>query len=833
MTTPGKNTAAYLGTTILLCGLSVFTYAQNSNNCTSGKILQALKKLNVLSSVLYIAAHPDDENNALIAYLANEKLTDIGYLSLTRGDGGQNLIGPELREELGILRTQELLAARRVDGGNQYFATANDFGFSKNPAETFSIWDKEKLLADMVWIIRKVRPDVLITRYSRLPADTHGHHTASAILAYEAFDAAADPKRFPEQLKYVTPWQATRLLWNTGPGFYIPGDTLDKKKLIAVNVGQYNALLGKSYGEIAAESRSMHKCQGMGIKSQRGDELELFRQVKGLESNSGIFEGIDTSWGRIPKTEKIAQLISKAIHTYNPQNPALLIPDLIVALSEIEKLPQSHWKEVKTNALKTIIAELAGLVLDATTNDDSLTPGQTAKVKIEAINRSDADVLLKSVQLPFANRDVVLNLELQNNNPNYLNLQTTLDPNTPYSQPYWLREKASLGHFQVKDQQNIGLPENEPEVFAIFNLLIAGYPVSYTIPLSYKYTDPKAGEVYQPLQITPPVFVNLSKDVYVFSENSPQKIYVNVKAGSDQIQGKIKLYVPPQWRIEPEALSFNLEKKGDEQLVNFTLTPPPQPGQFTLQATATLDDGKSYQNGLKIIKYPHVPVQAYFPEANAKVVKIDLKKRGNKIAYIPGAGDRIPESLQQAGYEVTILKDKEITAANLAGYHAIVVGIRAYNVNERINFHKAELLNYVKNGGTLIVQYNTDFDLPNQDIGPYPFKISAKRITDEHSPVTLLNKTQALLNKPNKITEQDFEGWVQERGAYFIDSWDKKYEPVLSFNDPGESPLNGGILVTSYGKGHYIYTSLAWFRQLPAGVPGAYRLFANLLSLGK
>ncbi|MBE9601754.1 PIG-L family deacetylase [Pedobacter sp. MC2016-24] len=833
MTTPEKTTATCLSTTILLCCLSIFSHAQTSNNCTSGKILQGLKKLNVLSSVLYIAAHPDDENNTLIAYLANEKLANVGYLSLTRGDGGQNLIGPEIREELGILRTQELLAARRVDGGNQYFATANDFGFSKNPEETFSIWNKEKLLADMVWMIRKTRPDVLITRYSRLPADTHGHHTASAILAYEAFDAAADPKRFPEQLKYVRPWQATRLLWNTGPGFYIPGDTTDKKKLIQVNVGQYNVLLGKSYGEIAAESRSMHKCQGMGIKPQRGNELELFRQVKGVESSSGIFEGIDTSWNRIPKTEKIAQLITKAIDTYNPQKPALLIPDLIAALSEIDKLPDSYWKEVKTNAIKTIIAELAGLVLDATTNEDSVTPGKMAKIKIEVINRSDAEIRLKNIWLPYAGKDTALNLALKNNLPNYLNFETTLDPGTPYSQPYWLKEKASLGLFQVKDQQNIGLAENKPEVSAIFNLLIAGYPVSYTIPLSYKYTDPKAGEVYQPLQITPPVFVALSKDVYVFSDNGPQTIYVKIKSGTAHIQGKVKLNIPAQWHVEPQDLPFNLQKKGDEQLLAFTLSPPPGAGQFTLQASACLDDGKSYHNELKIIRYPHVPVQAYFPEAIAKVVKIALKKTGNKIAYIPGAGDRVPESLQQAGYELTLLKDQEITTANLARYDAVVIGIRAYNVNERLNFHKDELLNYVKNGGNLIVQYNTDFDLPNYDIGPYPFHISGKRVTDEHAPVTLLNKTHPLLNRPNQISPQDFEGWVQERGAYFADNWDQRYQPLVSFNDPAEPPLHGGILVADYGKGHYIYTSLAWFRQLPAGVPGAYRLFANLLGLGK
>lgn len=820
----------------LLIFLSCFAAdlsAQNTVNYSPGKILQDIKELNVLKSVLYIGAHPDDENNRLIAYLANEELAEVGYLSLTRGDGGQNLIGREMREELGILRTQELLGARRIDGGQQYFATANDFGFSKNPEETFTIWDKEKILADMVWVIRKTRPDVLITRFSHLPANTHGHHTASAILAYEAFDASADPKRFPEQLKYVETWQAKRLLWNTGPGRF--SDSLQNKAvgIFTVNTGKYNTFLGKSYGELAAESRSNHKCQGMGTQPERGEVVEYFQNIKGNKAARDIFEGINTGWQRLNGAGNIEKLITFAYNSYKPQNPSLVVPQLLTILSEIEKLPESRWKTTKAQAVKEVIREALGLYLEATANDFSVTPGERLKINIEVVNRSGLSIKIKEIELAFANQHAMMDSILKNNTVNHFEFQTKINNNIPYSQPYWLEEKGSLGAFVVKDQQNVGLAENPPALTASVTLQIKGRTVSYSLPVIYKHLDPIAGELYQPVSISPPVYVDLTKKTYIFSTNESQKIQVKVKSGTDNIRGSVKLKVSKDWLANPAAIQFEINNKGSEQLLEFIVSPPADAGETELQAEAIVDNN-AYDQGFSLIKYDHIPSQVYFPKSNSRAVKLDMIKAGKRIAYIKGAGDLVAESLQQAGYEVTQLNETQLTDAYLAGFNAVVIGVRAYNINPKLDLYKEALLTYVRNGGNIIVQYNTDFDLPVKNFGPYPFEISGEtRVTDEHSPLTFINPVDPVLNFPNKITKADFSNWVQERGSYFPIKWDKGYEPIISLNDAGEASLNGSLLVAKIGKGYYVYTTLSWFRQLPAGVPGAYRLFANLLGLGE
>lgn len=810
--------------------ISNYSYSQSTGNHSSGKILQDIKKLNVLQSALYIAAHPDDENNRLIAYLANEELAEVSYLSLTRGDGGQNLIGSEQREELGILRTQELLEARKIDGGRQLFATANDFGFSKSPEETLTIWDKNKILSDVVWIIRKTRPDILITRYSHLQSETHGHHIASSRIAYEAFNAAADPSRFPEQLKYVQPWQPKRLLWNIEEGAVSPELNNDNKKQLSLNIGKYNALLGKSYGEIAAESRTRHKCQGMGTTPQRGDSIEHFKLTKGDETSTNIFENVDHTWQRIQGGKAIANFISKAIKNYNPQKPSASIPNLLSALSKIEKLPDSYWKEVKLNAIKDVIQEVLGLVLEPSISDFSINPGQKININIEAINRSDIKIQLKHITFSSSDLDTALNLDLANNKINQLQLKIKLNNDVINSQPYWLRKKSNAGNFEVNDPQDVGNPENGSLLNANFNLQINGQSVNYTLPLKYKYTDPVAGEVYQPVAVTPPVFVNLAKKVYVFPDNQPQKVEVRIKSGKDHIQGTTRLKLPEGWKISPAASDFYLKNKNDETTAEFTITPPPNAQETEMHAVIEMEE-KHYSQGLKIIKYDHIPAQVYFPQAAAKLVKLDLKKTGNKIAYIPGAADLVAEHLQQAGYDVSILKDTQISFSNLLKFDAVILGIRAYNVNQRLNFYKNELLKYVENGGNLIVQYNTNFDLPANDIGPFPLSISAQRITDENAVPTFLNPLHPVLNFPNKITLKDFEGWVQERGAYFPVTWSKAYQSIFSFKEFNETALNGGLLIAPFGKGFYVYTTLSWFRQLPAGVPGAYRLFANIIGL--
>ncbi|WP_347158147.1 PIG-L family deacetylase [Pontibacter chitinilyticus] len=819
---------------LLSCLYVAQLQAQAPVKPSAAKILQDLEKLNVLGSVLYVAAHPDDENTRLIAYLSNEKLYNTGYLAITRGDGGQNLIGPEIREDLGIIRTQELLQARRTDGGHQFFTRANDFGFSKNPEETFTIWDREQVLADMVWTIRKFRPDVMITRFPPDSRAGHGHHTASAILAAEAFDAAGDPKRFPEQLKYVEVWQPKRLLWNTGVWSFKSQEEFEKfgKDLLKVDVGGYNPLLGKSYGEIAAESRSMHKSQGFGSTGSRGSATEYFQLVKGDKAESNLLDGVNTTWGRVKGGSKVAQLIQKAIDMYKPTEPAAVVPTLIAAKKELDKLPDSYWKRVKENALQDVMQEAMGLYLEVTANDYAAAPGAPVKLQVEAINRSAIPVTLQHVNYTFASKDSTLNQNLAPNEPLKFSASATLPQNMPYSQPYWLRKPGTLGMFAIENQQEVGMPENAPAAQVTFALQIAGQPLTMTVPVVYKRTDPVAGEVYRPFVVMPPVFVNVSDKVYMFASQDPKPVQVVVKAGKENLSGSVKLQLPQGWRVEPAKVPFDLKEKGAEQQVRFMVYPPQGQQEAELKAIATVD-GKDYAQELKEINYSHIPAQVKFPDATAKIVKLDLKKQGQQIGYIMGAGDEIPASLQQIGYHVTLLHDEDMRLSNLQQYDAIITGVRAYNTVDRLKFWQPVLLEYVKNGGNLIVQYNNNYGLVTPNIAPYPLTISRDRVTVEEAPIRFLAPNHPVLNTPNKITQQDFEGWVQERGTYFANEWGKEFVPVLSSNDPGEAPLNGGLLVAPYGKGNYIYTGYVFFRELPAGVPGAYRLFTNLISLGK
>ncbi|MBB6610974.1 PIG-L family deacetylase [Pontibacter sp. Tf4] len=819
---------------ILLLFASLQTKAQAPEAKSSADILHELKKLNVLGSVLYIAAHPDDENTRLITYLSNEKLYNTGYLSITRGDGGQNLIGPEISKDLGIIRTQELLQARRTDGGVQFFTRANDFGYSKNANETFNIWDKEQVLADMVWVIRKFRPDVMITRFPPDERAGHGQHTASAILAEEAFTAAADPKRFPEQLKYVQVWQPKRLLWNTGVWSFGSQAEFDKyvDKLLKVDVGGYNPLLGESHGEIAAASRSMHKSQGFGASASRGTSLEYLQHTKGDKAEKELLEGVNTTWARVKGGDKVEKLIQKAIDTFKPTEPATIVPTLLAARKELQKLPDSHWKNLKTEAINKLIQDATGLYLEVAASDFSAAPGQSLAFNIEAINRSATPVTINAINYSFAKKDTTLQHQLKSNEPVKYSATIKLPATMTYAQPYWLRKPGTLGMFAVDGFENIGKPENDPAAEVTFNLTIAGEPLQVAVPIVYKRTDPVDGEVYRPFIVTPPVFVNIAEGVYMFADQEPKQVNVRVKAGKATIAGKVALQLPKGWKAEPATIAFDLKTKGAEQNAVFTVTPPKNQSEVELKAVATID-GQNYSQSLNEINYSHIPAQTTFPDAMAKIVKLDLKKNGEKIGYVMGAGDDIPTSLRQIGYDVTMLRDSDMRLNYLQQFDAIILGVRAYNTVDRLKHHQSTLLEYVKNGGNLIVQYNTNHALVLPNVGPYPLKLSRDRVTVEDAEVRFLKPNHPVLNTPNKITKKDFEGWAQERGLYFPNEWSTEYEAILSSNDPGEPARDGGLLVAKYGKGNYIYTGYSWFRELPAGVPGAYRLFVNLISLGK
>jgi LmbE family N-acetylglucosaminyl deacetylase len=797
----------------------------------AAEIELALQKLNVLGRVLYVAAHPDDENTNLMALWANGSLYDAGYLCVTRGDGGQNLIGPELREKLGVIRTQELLAARQLDHGRQFFTRAVDFGFSKSSEETLRIWDRDKILSDIVWVIRRFRPDVVVTRFSPDDDKTHGHHTASAILAREAFEAAGDPKRFPEQLAFVTVWKPVRLVWNTSPFFFsnrnIP---FDPTGLATMEAGGFSPLLGKAFTEIAAASVSMHKSQGVGRPPQRGARKEYFKVLEGAPITNGLFDGVDTTWSRVPKSEAISGKIKQVIAAFVPADPAASVPTLLELRKALAQFNDKEWGTQKRAEIDSIIAACLGLSIESSTTVGTVSAAQSLPIKFESINRSNVPVQLLEVRMPVSGETVKLDLALPADQFVAKDLAPTLPKDVTWSQPYWLRKQATLGTFAVDEQELIGLPENPPPFPVEVALRVGDQDLRYSVDTKHRSVDPIIGEVRQDLVIAPPVFANLSNPVFVFGDDKPKSVQVRIAASTAAVRGQLRLEATQGWGIEPASVPVDLKAAEAEMFATFTIKPPANASEGTLRAVVSVD-GRDYSFARERIAYQHIGLHVLMPPAEAKIVRADIRKKGELIGFIPGAGDEIPQSLEQIGYNVKMLGDADITEQNLKRFDAVVLGIRAYNTQERIASWQPKLLDYVKAGGVVVVQYNTTSDLKTKEIGPAPLDISRDRVTDETAAVRILAPDHPLMNTPNKITAEDFKGWVQERGLYFSNKWDPAWTPILSCSDPGEKPLDGGLLVAKSGSGYFIYTGYAWFRQLPAGVPGAYRLFANMVSL--
>ncbi|MDT3403841.1 PIG-L family deacetylase [Mucilaginibacter terrae] len=800
--------------------------AQTAPPANLSTIRQQFKKLNVLGSVLYIAAHPDDENTRLLAYLAQEKGYRTGYLALTRGDGGQNLIGNEQAELLGLIRTQELLAARRADGAEQFFSRANDFGFSKGPDETLKIWDRDKILGDMVWVIRQFKPDVMICRFPTTGEGGHGHHTSSAIITQEAFTAAADPKRYPEQLKYVQPWQAKRLLWNT---FNFGGNNTISPDQFKVDVGVYNPILGKGYGEIAAESRSNHKSQGFGSARQRGQSFEYFKTILGEAPKEDLLDGTLTTWKRVKGGDDIATNLSIISKAFDADAPEKSVPELVKLRTKIEKVSDVYWRTLKLKELDNLIAACAGLWFESYAAEASYALGDSIAIRSQVLNRYSNKVKLQSISIQkqaqtFAGTGQVIPA----NELKTYSIKALADKLT---QPYWLNAPHGIGAYTLPNDELAGNPENPDLLTVSYTFEIEGKPIHYDRKLIYKYVDPVRGELYEPIEIAPPVTATISNKVYVYSTKQPQTLQVKLKSFING-GGSISIKPVVGWQISPASISFADKKKGDEWTADFTITPIANAQNGTAEAVVTVN-GKNYSLGLQRIQYEHIPNISLFPPAQAKLVNLDLKIAGKKIGYITGAGDFVADALRQIGYEVHLLTENEIMNGDLSVYDAIVTGVRAYNVDERLAFEQPKLMEYVKNGGNLVVQYNNPAGLVTQQIGPYALLPGNERVTDEFAKVTITNPQSPLLNYPNKITQTDFDGWVQERGLYFVNGVVQEYQTIFEMNDAGESPKNGSLISANYGKGRYVYTSLAFFRQLPAGVPGAYRLFVNLLSKPK
>ncbi len=829
--------------TFLLSSFLVVTqtvWAQQPVKPNSVDIYHQIQKLNFLGSVLYIAAHPDDENTRLISYLSNDKKARTAYLSLTRGDGGQNLIGPELRELLGVIRTQELIEARKIDGGEQFFSRANDFGFSKNPTETLQIWDKNQVLSDVVWAIRKFQPDIIINRFDhRSPGTTHGHHTASAMLSMEAFDLANNPNQFAEQLQYVTTWQPKRVFFNTSWWFYGSREKFeaaDKTNLINLKIGTYYQTMGKSNQEIAALSRSRHQSQGFGSTGTRGEEDEYIEFLKGEmpKEKTNLFDGIDTTWNRIKGGKAIGDILYAVEKNFDFKNPAASVPELIKAYSLIEKIEDKHWKFVKLEEIKKIIAASTGLYLEAVADVQEVTPGSVLKVKWEAINRSDIAMNLEGIgAVPVYKHENEQKITpLKKNVSLTETISLDLPNNFDFTNAYWLNQPGTNGMYRVDNQEEIGLPDVIRYVKVGFWIGIDNVTIPFERMVVYKYNDDVKGEVYQPLDVVPLVTSSIAEKVYIFNSDRSKTISVKIKAGKDNISGNAKLQLPEGWKVSPTEIPFTIDKKGQEAIAVFNVTPSSEASEISIKSVIFIGDREFNKEKIDI-NYSHIYKQMVLKTAEAKAIRVKIKTKSEKIAYVMGAGDEVPKSLTQMGYEVTVLKPEDITVERLQNFDVVMTGIRAYNVVNALAYKQRLLLDFVQNGKTMIVQYNTLDDLVTKDLSPFPLKISRDRVTEEDAEVRFLAPNHPILNYPNKITADDFKGWKQEQGLYYPSEWDNNFTPILSANDQGEKPKNGALLVAKYGKGNYVYTGLSFFRELPEGVPGAFRLLANIIALGK
>lgn len=836
-----KKFATLIGLLWFAAGL----YAQSPQTYASSEILLKLKKLKVYGSVLYIAAHPDDENTRLLAYMANGKLYKTGYLSLTRGDGGQNLIGNEQGTELGLIRTNELLAARRIDGAEQFFSRAYDFGFSKSTDEALAKWNRDLILSDVVWVIRNFRPDVIITRFPEDSRAGHGHHSASAVLAHEAFTAAADPAKYPEQLKgAVKPWQAKRLLWNTYNFGSVNTQANDQFK---IDVGGYNALLGKSYGEIAAESRSQHKSQGFGVPAQRGNAFEYFILTEGTAPQNDLLDGVETTVQRLGKTSSLLPKVEKSIDSllqnFSAEHPEKSVKALVALyqLLQTQETFDEPWRLQKLNELHHLIELCSGLYFEATTMVPHVAAGDSLRINVNIVNRSGIKLQSASVNL----FDIPIPSPLPNNEPVNFSKQVFVLVNTLPSQPYWLEKGLIEGRFDVSNQALIGKPLSEPPYRINLNVEVENQFFTFSKPVQYKHTDPVNGEIFQPLSVTPALTL-MESPKFVFThlnKEKPAPIKMNITALSTFTKEKAGFY---QYEYDSKGSLVQNEARADDTLtllknasrLNYLNTEEilkktkEKDLRFMVELRRSAYKERYQSYTIRKIEYPHIPSITYFYLNKVKLIDQPIVTVGKKIGFIPGAGDMIPEALADLNYEVIVLTEKDIMSGNLKQFDAIVTGVRAYNIHDWLNAAYDALMQYVYEGGNLLVQYNTSNYIGpvKSKIGPYPFEVSRARVTDENAAVKFLDATDRIFKWPNKISNNDFKDWVQERGIYFAETPAENYKALLGMSDAGEAEQTGSLITTDYGKGRFIYTGLVFFRQLPAGVGGAYRLFANLVA---
>lgn len=787
-----------------------------------------LLKLNTVGSVLYVGAHPEDENTELIATLENGYHVRTAYLSLTRGENGKNLIGPEKNEELGILRTLEALAAREIDGAEQFYTRAVDFGYSKSADETFAMWGHDEILSDIVWIIRKFQPDVIISRFPPAQFSTmdDGHHQACGILVEEAFHAAGDREQFPEQLHYHPVWQAKRLYWDVS-GHEELLTRIDTTAQVFIDVGAYDPLLGESYASLAGRARSMFKSQGAAISPRLGSWKQRLAWIAGEKAQKDLFDGIDLSWNRIEGGEKVGQLLQQAIEEFDLMHPDRTWQHLMDIHVVIGELKNHHWRGVAQDRLRQLVEGVCGLQVATDTDKFYATGGSTVDVEATLVNGSEV-WLLAAVGLPrfdgtppgvrLLEKDLAARVTLTKEIP--IDLTITI--------PYWLSSpRSKYGRYEIKDADvsRTGEAWNEAEVIANLTLAIGGgRQLDYNVPITYNYTDPIKGPRSRPFIIMPAVTAEFDNDFYFFPDSTWKTVNVTLKGWADESAGEVALAGAAGWKASPSRYSFKL-KKGEEVTFPFRIGPK----MWNTAVLAVTINGELAYSAVDI-DYDHIEPTVWLPNTGAIVSCADVKITAKKVGYIMGSGDQVPVALEQLGCEVTMITEENFDRLDLQSFDAIVTGVRAWNVVTWLPSKYKKLMSYVSKGGNLIVQYVTPDDLLAEQIGPYPLKIGNARVTNEGSPIGFNAPSHPILTSPNKMTPFDFHGWVQERGLCFAESWDDRYQSVLATNDPDEEVLNGGLLTCTYGEGTFVYTGLSFFRQLPVGNTGAYRLWANILS---
>lgn len=842
---------------------------------------QILLRLQTTASALHTGAHPDDEDSALIARLARGEHARVAYLSASRGEGGQNVIGPELFEPLGVIRTEELLQARKLDGGDQLFTRVFEYGFTKTRQEAADKWGERATLADMVRAIRAYRPLVVLSRFSGTPADGHGHHQLVGHLTPLAFRAAGDPQQFPEHMaEGLRPWQPLKLY--VGAGFSQTNEA--DASVLRVNTGEYNHLLGRTYYEIAAEGRSQHKSQEMGSLELRGaqaSQLRLVESTVGRDANErGVFDRVDTSIGGIDELsglpgniiddelKTIERAAARALADYNALDPSKIIAPLAEGLRAARaaraKLQSGKSENLahynadfllahKESEFEEALVRAAGVALDALSNVETVAPGESFTVALRAFVPEGASVKVAEMKLKLPEGWRAESVEepsapqtgfrrTRESTPHARFYRVTVPQDEEYTTPYWLRSPREGYLFEW----DATAPKNEPFAPALLSgeatLEIGGARVSASHPVQYRYADDIRGELRRDLNVVPAVTLALDPELVIApSSNKPQSHRLAVSVtnhAQGATSGRLKLRLPSGWTARPNDVPFNLKSKGARTAVVFDVTVPPgaRDGSYQIGAVASAA-GREFDRAMRVVSYPHIQTHRIYMDATARVQVLDLKVAPVNVGYIMGSGDSVPEAIRRMGLPVALLDEQALATGDLARFDVIVVGIRASQVRPDFVANNDRLLDYVRRGGTLIVQYQ-QLEYVQNNMPPYKAEInrvgaSSARVTDENAPVKVLQPRHPAFNFPNRITEADWRGWVQERNLYSFTSFAPEYVPLLEAGDPGEPAQNGGQVYAELGRGKYVYTSYSWFRQLPAGVPGAYRLFANLLSLPK